>query len=195
MVAIRDRGVIVAGSVGLSLALLAGMAWWLTGGDAAPARARRGEAAAQVGIAAAGQDSARRDDAAPEPASAPRFILGREVPTTPPEIDDEAKAARDAYVALQASVVRDVAPQLEARRGALRQRCWTAELAAGLEQTSFKVSAGFDADGKQTELGVETPATAPGARDIGQCLREQQIELSATAPGQVVTIDLSLVLP
>jgi len=192
------KGGVIAGTVGLSLVVLAGMAWWTRGepgGEPGPT-AQRSAAGGPLGIAASGQDSARRDGGAAEVSDeAPRYILGREVPSSPPEIGAEEKAARDAYAAVQAAVTRDVAPQLEARRAALRQRCWTPELAAGLEETSFKVVAGFDADGKMVDVGVEVPASAPGAREVGQCLRAQELTLSASAPGQAVTVELPLALP
>lgn len=190
------KGGVIAGTVGLSLVVLAGMAWWVRGeprGEPGPT-AQRSAGGGPLGIAPSGQDSARRDGGAAEvPDEAPRYILGREVPSSPPEIGAEEKAARDAYAAVQAAVTRDVAPQLEARRAALRQRCWTPELAAGLEETSFKVVAGFDADGKMLEVGVAV--SAPDARQVGQCLREQTIELSASAPGQAVTVELPLAFP
>lgn len=196
--AILSKGGVIAGTVGLSLVVLAGTAWWVRGEPAGrtTVAARQGTVGAP-GIVAAGQDSARRDGGGGEVVDdeMPRFILGREVPSSPPELEPEQVAARDTYVALQASVLRDVEPQLAARRAVLRQRCWTPELAAGLEETSFKVVAGFDADGKMTDVGVEVPASAPGAREVGQCLRGQELSLSASAPGQAVTVELPLALP
>lgn len=197
MTTITSKGGVIAGTVGLSLVVLVGMVWWVRGErEAEPAAApSRPGAERATGIAAAGQDSARRDDGAPAEPEAPRFILGRELPSSPPEIGAEEAAARDNYAALQAAVVRDVGPQLAARRAALRQRCWTPELTAGLEATDFKVLAGFDADGKMLDVAVEVPASAPGAREVGQCLRAQSLELSASAPGQAVTVELPLALP
>lgn len=195
--AMLSKGGLIAGTVGLSLVVLAGTAWWVRG-EAPTARfvASRPAGEGPLGIAASGQDSARRDGGeAGVVDDGPRFILGREVPSSPPEISAEQAAERDAYVALQAAVIRDVEPQLAARRAALRQRCWTPELAAGLEQTSFKVVAGFDADGKLQDVGVEVPGSAPGARYVGQCLRQQELTLSASAPGQAVTVELPLAMP
>lgn len=195
--AIFSKGGVIVGTAALGLVVLAATAWWVRGESTGrPAGAARSAAGGPLGIVASGQDSARRDGGGEVvDDDTPRFILGREVPSSPPELEPEQVAARDDYVALQASVTRDVEPQLAARRAALRQRCWTPELAAGLEQTSFKVVAGFDADGKMVDVGVEVPASAPGAREVGQCLRAQELTLSASAPGQAVTVELPLALP
>ncbi len=115
----------------------------------------------------------------------------RPTPTSPPQIDPDAAAARDAYAALQREVTREVEGQLAAQRASLAQNCWN----ANLDPAEFHVEANFSADGDSTSIGVAVPFGDPALRTAGQCLREQTITLQASAHGQAVSVNLPLAFP
>jgi hypothetical protein len=146
-------------------------------------------------------DSARRFDRAddeapaaapattPEPAAdAPRT---REPMDGPATISDEVKAEMDAYAALQKKVAAEVEGQLRGQRSALAAAC---SGVPGSGDAAFFVNATFDADGRLVESGIGVPAEAAGSRELGQCLRGQKLALSASPPGQSVSVQVPLEL-
>lgn len=116
--------------------------------------------------------------------------------STPPPARSIALSPEEVPEALRVTVTAQVSAALDALRPRILAECWEPALAKKAEPRAaeYILRLTFDAAGKEILRGV-TDVRGSSRGDVGQCLRQMQMNLSIPPPGAYVPIDIRLTLP